>query len=175
MTERDVDVTTLEPVRAALLARARAESAAILAAADATAAERVARARAEGERIRAAARARGTVEATALLAADRARARQEARGLVLAARREAYEALRAAAREAATRLRDEPGYPELREHLVAEARRVLGQRACIREAPSGGVIGEVPGRRIDLSLAGLADRAAEDCRAELEREPWPGT
>ncbi len=167
-TERRLTLE-LEPVAAALLEQARAESAAIRARGEQEAGRCLAEARARAEEIRALARDRGTAQAAAGLAADRSRARREARAAVLAARREAYDALGTAAHRAALRLRDEPGYPALRAALDQAARRVLGPGTQVREAPDGGVVGELGDRRLDLSLAGFAERAVRACAAELER------
>jgi hypothetical protein len=60
-----------------------------------------------------------------------------------------------------TRLCDEPGYGDVRARLVAAIHERLGPRAAVRDAPGGGVVGEVPGRRLDLSLAAFADRAVD--------------
>jgi hypothetical protein len=65
---------------------------------------------------------------------------------------------------AAARLSSEPGYPEVRNRLIDYVRAQLGEDAVISDAPTGGVIGTVPGRRLDCSYAtlveqGLAERA----------------
>jgi vacuolar-type H+-ATPase subunit E/Vma4 len=150
----------LEPVRRALVAAAHADAGRTLAAADAAAADTLVRARAAADRIRAEARAQGAASGRAAAAAERNRARREARAAVLRAEREIYEHLGAAARTAVAHLADEPGYPTLRRRLVAGLHRTLGPRARVDSAGGGGVIGTVPGRRLDYSLAGFADRAA---------------
>jgi hypothetical protein len=103
-----------------------------------------------------------------VLAADLARARQQARVVVLAARREAYEHLRAVARAAVSGIAAEPGYPALRARLADAVRHVLGADADITAAPGGGVRGAVTGRRLDLSLTRLADRAVDECGGQME-------
>jgi vacuolar-type H+-ATPase subunit E/Vma4 len=158
----------LAPVRAALLASARAEAARIRADADAAAERTVAVAREEAAAILARARKQGAADAAALLGADRSCARRQARALVLAARREGYENLRAAARAAVLRMRYDPGYPRLRTALADAARHTLGRSARIGDTDDGGVVGQRAGRRVDLSLTGFADRAVDACAARLE-------
>jgi vacuolar-type H+-ATPase subunit E/Vma4 len=165
--QRDL-ANDLAPVRAALLDNARAEAARIEAAAVAAAEAKLAAAREEAERILAQAREQGAADAAAVLAADRARARRRARAVLLAARREGYEALRAAVREAVYAWRDDPGYPQLRTGLARAARRALGPGTRVRDAADGGVIGYQGGRRLDVSLTGFADRAADACAAGLD-------
>jgi vacuolar-type H+-ATPase subunit E/Vma4 len=148
----------LEPVRAALLARARADAAAVDVAASRAAARTLADAQKEVARITAGARESGEREARAALAADRMRVRRQARGTVLAAQREGYEQLRTAARAA---LRLWGTEAAAREALVRKAREVLGPDAVLRDAPGGGILAEHAGRRLDLSLDALADRALE--------------
>ncbi|MFE3644161.1 hypothetical protein ACFXOM_24710, partial [Streptomyces sp. NPDC059169] len=45
---------------------------------------------------------------------------------------------------------------------------LLGPDAVITDCAGGGVLAEAPGRRVDLSLATLADRALERNGAEVE-------
>lgn len=158
----------LAPVRDALLAAARADAADVLGKARQAAAQERRAADEEAARILSRARRDGAADAAAALAAELAGARQQARAVVLAARREGYEQLRAAARAAVSRLAAEPGYPPLRARLADAVRQALGAGADITEAPGGGVRGAVPGRRLDLSLTGLADRAVDEYGARLE-------
>jgi hypothetical protein len=151
----------LAPVRAALAEHARREGAQAVVDADAAdAAERAATA-AEAERLLERARAAGAADAAAFAAAARARVDREAREAVLRAQREEYDSLRDAARAAAAALRLAPDYPRLKQSLIAHARSLLGPQAVIVDADDGGVVGSVPGRRVDLSLATLADRAVD--------------
>jgi hypothetical protein len=150
----------LAPVRAALAEHARREGAQALADADAAvAAERTAAA-AEAERLLDLARAAGAADA-ASAAVDRARADREAREAVLRAQREEYDSLRGGARAAAAALRLSPDYARLRQSLLAHARALLGPEAVIVDTDDGGIVGSVPGRRVDLSLATFADRAVD--------------
>jgi hypothetical protein len=151
----------LAPVRAALAEHARREGAQALADADAAlAAERTAAA-AEAERVLDLARAAGAADAAASAAVDRARADREAREAVLRAQREEYDSLRGGARAAAAALRLSPDYARLRQSLLAHARALLGPEAVIVDTDDGGIVGSVPGRRVDLSLATFADRAVD--------------
>ncbi|HEY6749358.1 MAG TPA: hypothetical protein VI357_27040 [Mycobacteriales bacterium] len=167
MTGDAVDVA-LAPVRAALIASAEADAAALLATADG-AGGAVAEARERAAELVARARAEGAANAAAVLAADRARAHRDGRRIVLAAQREAYEQLRRQARAAVTALRADPGYDRLRARLVGRVEAVLGPGATIVEHPGGGVVGSVPGRRCDLSLPAIADRAVDALGPEVER------
>jgi hypothetical protein len=153
----------LAPVRAALAEHARREGEQAVADAEAAGvAERTAAA-AMAEEILDRARTAGAADATAFAAAERARIDRDVREGVLRARREEYDSLHGAARAAAAALRLAPDYPRLRHALVTYARFLLGPDAIVVEAGAGGggVVGSAPGRRVDLSLATLADRAVE--------------
>lgn len=169
----------LAPVREALLAAARSDAAAILDRAEAAAAATVAAGAEAAARIREEARAQGVASGTAAAAASRVQARRAARAEVLKARREAYERLRTAARQDLARLRADPEYPLLRRRMATALTRILGGDARLREGVEGGLIGEVPGRRIDWSLATLADRVVQQVARYLQEEqvphlPWRG-
>jgi vacuolar-type H+-ATPase subunit H len=148
----------LAPVRAALLGAARAEAQRVRADAEERAATVLADARNRAARMLADATRQGAADADSLLAGERARARRQARAVVLRAGRDAYEALRAQARDAAARLGDDP---VVRGRLVATARDGLGPGARVSDVDGGGVVAEVSGRRLDLSLAGFAARAVD--------------
>jgi hypothetical protein len=151
----------LAPVRDALLASARADAARTTSEAEEAASATLAAARATAARIRREARAQGAASGAAAGAAERNRVRREARAEVLGAQRDAYERLLAAARRSAGQLAAEPGYPVLRRRLATAATGALGPGAALRDGDGGGVIGEAPGRRVDYSLAGFADRAVQ--------------
>jgi vacuolar-type H+-ATPase subunit E/Vma4 len=157
----------LAPVRQALLAAAQAEAEAEADRARTGAARTLAEATAQAERMRSQAREQGAADAAAALAADRARARRAARATVLAAHREGYDALRSGARRAVAQLREDPGYGGFCRQMSDELRRLLGPDAEVRESPHGGMVGEAHGRRLDYSLTGFADRAAEALAGEL--------
>lgn len=159
----------LAPVREALLARAREDAERACADAESEVAARVDAARTEVAALVAEARAQGELDTRALVELERARARRAARALVLGARRQAYEELRAACREATAALLAGPSYPAVRERLVAEAQDALGPDAVIEEAPEGGVLARVPGRRVDLSCAALAERALASLGTDVEQ------
>jgi hypothetical protein len=165
----DTAAGALAPVRAALLAAAEADAAALLAAADAEVAAAVAAAEAQAAELVARARAEGAADAETMLAADRARGGREARRIALAARREAYELLRDRARAGVAALPADPAYPAILARLTARARALLGADAEIAPHPDGGVLGSAPGRRCDLSLPALADRAVDSLGPEVER------
>ncbi|MEU4421541.1 hypothetical protein AB0F81_13015 [Actinoplanes sp. NPDC024001] len=152
----------LTPVRSALLAAAEQDATAELARADAHAARILADARRQAAQIVAEAQSRGAADATTALAAERARQRRAARAVVLAAGKQAYDRMRACAREAVTGF---VGDPQVRQRLEQMARAELGPSLEIRDAPDGGIIARAGGRRLDLSLAGFAERAAEQSAA----------
>ena len=94
------------------------------------------------------ARPEDIAEAAALLAVQRARSRRQAREVVLRARAEAWAELRQRSMAAVTALSTEPAYRELRSRLADYVRAELGTEAVISDAPTGGVIGTVPGRQV---------------------------
>lgn len=163
----------LEPVRRALLADAESEAgerrrvaereaAAIRAEADAAVADAVRRAEDH---------ARATVRIRTAQSLERARA--EAHGAVLRARDEARGRLADATREAAVALRHDPRYPDLLDRLELLAVDQLGTSAVVHRdpEPSGGVIAEASGRRVDYSLEALAARALDVLGDEIA-ELW---
>lgn len=165
----------LEPVRDALLTAARRDADRAWADAELAAGLALAKAEETAAQIRSGARARGTADCAEAVATERSRAGRLARTLVLRARVDEYEALRAAAREKVATLRDDPGYPRIRERLADVVRSLLGSNALIREGECGGIIGEVPGRRADYSLAGFAERAVDAVLADLDQpDPLDG-
>jgi len=147
----------LAPLVSALLDRATRDADAVLARADAEADETLARARAQADEILAEARARGARDAEAVLAAERSRAEREARAVVLAAQSRVHESARRAVRAAVATLQDDPAYPDLLAVLRTRAEHDLGPDARITELPEGGIEAVAGGRRLEFSLAGLAD------------------
>ena len=93
---------------------------------------------------------------------------------MLRAQHETYAALHRQARVRVCALSADPSYPALFERLCERARAELGADAVLREHPDGGVVAEVPGRRLDLSLPALADRAVDDLGSEVTRLWAPG-
>jgi vacuolar-type H+-ATPase subunit E/Vma4 len=160
------DLRSLEPLREALLQRARNDADAVLAQADAEGAAVLQRAEAEADRIRAAARERGTADGTASAAATRAGAERRARSLLLDAHRAAAEEERRAAREAVRALVDDAIYPRVRAALVARARSELGADAVVVDVAGGGILATAAGRSIRYALDDLADEV-------LARQPSP--
>jgi vacuolar-type H+-ATPase subunit E/Vma4 len=161
----------LEPVRAWLLAAARAEAERLVAEAAADAERLLAGARALTEAILVEARRQGTAEGSALAAAEQARSTRLARRLVLETERQAYEDLRARSRAAVRALRQEPGYPALRERLARLALAAAGPGADVSEHRDGGVVAQAPGIRVDCTLDGLAERAIAALGGEVA-ELW---
>ena len=68
-------------------------------------------------------------------------------------------------------LRRTDDYAALRERLERLARALLGPDAEVTGHPEGGVVARAPGRRVDLSLPALADRALDRLGGEV-RALW---
>lgn len=156
MTTRQQDA--LAPVRAALLARARAEAGRELAAAHLDADALLATARAETQSILDTAAEEGRADAALSIAAEHEKARRAARALELTAQREIYDELR-------QRVTAEVGRaftdPVRRDQLVAVIRAELGPRATVRDAPGGGMTGQAAGRVVDLGVEAVTGRAVD--------------
>jgi len=164
MTDLLAREAALEPLLAALVARAKEAAEAARAAAEEDGRRAVAAARDQSATLLADARAHGEADAAALLQVERARARRVARAVVLQAQRAVYTELREQARQAARQLLADP---TRRERLIAVLRRQLGEQAAIREQPEGGIIAETrDGRSIDASVATLIDQAVADLDLE---------
>jgi hypothetical protein len=163
-------IPLLAPVREALLQAARVDAEATLAMADATVAAHLAAAQAESDRLLAEARADAAADADRLIARERAATRRHAQFVVLSARRAVYDQLRTRARAAVVAVRDQDGYLELRGRLAAHARGRFGPAAVVHLDLPGfpGVVAEAGGRRLDLTLTALADRAFEELAGQVE-------
>lgn len=160
----DARLVALEPLRAALLARARAEGERVLEAAGEDGRQVLAAARDEAAALLADARTQGEADAAALLAVERAQARRAARGVVLGAQRAVYDELRRRARTAVQALLADP---DRRARLADVACGRLGDHAIVRDLPDGGVAAETPdGRTIDASVDALVDGALADLDLE---------
>lgn len=157
----------LGPVRAALLAAARADAAKVVQEAESQRDELLARARRTADELVAAARAAGEADASATLAARIAQSRREARRSVLIAQRDLYDELRRRCRAAASALAGTPEYEAMRRRLVDEARQELGPEATIGDSPDGGIVATAGSERVDLSLPALADRALDRSGPEV--------
>jgi hypothetical protein len=150
------------PVRTALGAAAHRDAAAALGQAAAEVRAVLEEARAQAAAVVDEAGRQGEQDAAAVRARERARAQREARGRVLRAQRAAYEELRRRGRAAVATLRDRPDYPDLLEQVRRRLLAELGPDADVWEPPDGGLVAEVPGRRIEATLDALADRALAD-------------
>jgi vacuolar-type H+-ATPase subunit E/Vma4 len=166
----DTDGTKAEvgigPVAESLLRRARSDAARIRARANAEADTTVAEARAEADRLLADARAAGSTEAAASAGTDLVRERKKAQFIVLAARRLAVEELRRNVHVALTALCEDPAVADRLRRLAGDR---AGPGARITAVPDGGVIAIVEGRRVDCSIASLADHAVCLLGTEVER------
>jgi vacuolar-type H+-ATPase subunit E/Vma4 len=147
-----------------LRAEARDDAARLLAEADLDAEATLRRAREEATAIVERARAEGRVEGRIAAGREEAQLQLTVRMSVLAAQRASFEAFRERARRAALELRREPGYGDLLERLAAAARRDLGPDAEVEVDPpdAGGVRARAGTRRVDLTLAAIADRCIDD-------------
>jgi hypothetical protein len=158
--------TALEPLKAELLRRADAAAAERLQRAAAEDAATIAQAEAEAALMLEQARQAGISEASVFVAAQRARSRRQARAVILRARAEVLEELRRRSMAAGARLSTEAGYPNVRDRLIDYIRTQLGEQAVISDAATEGVIGTVPGRRLDCSFATLVDQALAERAAQ---------
>ena len=130
----------------------------------------LAQARAEGDALVARARAEAQQRAELDMQRRSSSQRRAAQARIMRARREAYESLREEAVVAALRLRGEPGYEALLDHLEAEARVCLGPAATIERDPAGagGVIARDGQRLVDSTLPTLVERALDELGTEVE-------
>ncbi|MET7425931.1 hypothetical protein [Dactylosporangium sp. NPDC005555] len=146
----------LEPVREAILRRARAEADAVRRDADRAAVALLGDARAEAERVLLEARTNGTADADILTAVERTRTRRTARAVLLRAQREIYDELRGRVVAAlCTALEGPRGRAALRATIT----RTLGPQATITPAPGGGLTGTRGNLEIDCSIQRLAEHA----------------
>jgi hypothetical protein len=161
-----IDATELAPVREALLRIARADAEAVLRAADRDVAELLATADAEASELRERARAQAEDDTAALEAAEHSRLLRETRAIELRARLAAYEALMSAATAASrSRLADDP---DVVAAMTERAHAVLGAGATLTRSPDGGLVAEAEGRRLELPLAKLVERAVADLLASRD-------
>ncbi len=157
MNDVGVRERALDPVRIALLARARTDAGNQRAAAEDEGRRVVEAARREADAALAEARSRGEADAAGMLAVERAQARRSARAVVLAAQHAAYDELCRRARAAVADLLADP---DRHRRLAANVRERLGDGAVVRDDPAGGVVAESPdGRRIDASVDALVAAA----------------
>jgi vacuolar-type H+-ATPase subunit H len=161
----------LEPLKTELLRRAHAAAAERVEEAVAEDAATIAAAERQATQIVEQARQEGLAEASEWLAAQRARSRRQARMIILRARAEAFEELRRQSGAAVARLATEPDYPELHDRLVDYVQAQLGEQAVITDAATGGVIGTVPGLRLDCSFGTLVEQVLAE-RAAQPDMPW---
>ena len=158
----------LEAVRRALIEDAQADADRIIAEATREAALTADEAEREAaEQIRRAER-RGAAAAQARADRTLARARGDAHGAVLQAQEAVRRRLQHAVQAAAFDLRPDPRYPELLNELERLARNQLGPTVQIeRDGSTGGGITAIAGpRRVDYTLAALADRALDALAAK---------
>lgn len=161
----------LEPVRGALLDTARAHAAALIdhVRVEAETILTDAAASVDSEVDRAEERARQTARARSEQHLHRARA--DAQQHLLRTRAVIVARLVDATHRAAQDLRDDPRYCDLLDHFERLARDQLGPDAEIERDPDivGGIVAHCGSRRVDYSLAALADRALDQLGDEIER------
>ncbi len=161
----------LEPLERAIRADAERRAGELRAESEQDAAATLSAAAEQAESIRSAAVAAGEAVGRDAAAARSARARRAARALVLAAQREIAENWSRRARDEASKLRDDPGYPRMLARLAEQARTELGPDAVVLEDPAGGVTAQLGSRRLDLTLATLADAAVAQLQG-TGSAPW---
>lgn len=157
----------LDPVRGALSQDARSDADRVLSAARRDAATVLDGARSRAAAVLAAAAAAGKADAAARRARTAAQARRERRGAMLAAQTEAYAELSARVRNAVLELPRQ--CPDLRARLATRGRAELGPEAVLTPTADGGVLAEIPGRRLDLSLEALAQLAVDGLGADVDQ------
>lgn len=164
-------MTGLEAYRRARLDEARAAARLVEADTEAASRARLEDATQAAEAMLARARTEAAADADRDGATVMARERRTARRLVLEARRAAYEGMIERVRAGALALRSDPAYGRLLEGLERSARRRLGDGPVVvqESTPGGGIVAEADGRRLDYTLAALADRCAGELGAEVER------
>ncbi|MEV4129570.1 V-type ATP synthase subunit E family protein [Nocardia sp. NPDC049707] len=169
MTTMDIDrahealVTTGE----ALLRRAHADADRTLEQARTEAGRSIACAQDAADDLIARARDTGRRRAETESAAEQARVHRAQRAKILAAQRDMYEQLRAEATAAVLKIRNQPGYPSVRDGLRERAIALLGPTAVITETPDGGILGTADHRLVDLRLTTIATRAFERVEPEI--------
>jgi hypothetical protein len=151
----------LAPVRAAMLRKASAEAAQIVAGARSAADALLEQARQDAAGMIRKAREEGQAQAAPLALAELNRGRREARAAALGAEQRARAELETRIGSAITGLKDEPGYPMLRDRLAMLALQAAGPGAAVSDAPGGGVVARAPGVLVDCSLPRLARRAID--------------
>lgn len=167
----DEAVAALAPVRAKLLHTASAEARELLDRADQEAEALIAEARATARSLLEEAQRAGERDGVAAARDIRARARRTARARELAARGQAYEELRS---RAVMRVRETwdttacPDRPDLLDRLRQHAQQLLGPDAEVTEAPDGGLVAQLAGRRADYTLDALTARAVDRLGPEVE-------
>jgi hypothetical protein len=164
-------LAALEPLKAELVRQAQAVAAERIQQAVAEDAATIARAERDAALILEQARQEGISEVSVLIAAQRTHSRRQARAVTLRARADALEELRRRSIAAAARLSTDSDSKEWRNRLVEYVRAQLGEEAVISDAATGGVIGTVPGRRLDCSFATLVERTLAE-RAAQPNMPW---
>lgn len=148
----------LEPVRAAMLHRARQDVAAAVASAGEAAMAMIAQAQAGADALVAQATAEGAAQAAPVAMAELSRGRQAARSAILGADLAIREEVVRRMRAAVLALRDGPDYPQLLERLSVLAASAAGPGAIVTAHPDGGVVATSGGVTVNCSLPRLADR-----------------
>ena len=161
------DAQALDPVRARLIQRARADAEQLISAARSEAAATITVAEARAQAILEEARARGEAMAAADTAELLTAARREARALDLAAQSAVYDEVCDGIEHGILALRDAADYPAIQASLERRARELLGPEAVVSQDTRGGVIATAPGRRLDLSLPTLAARVVSGLGEEV--------
>jgi hypothetical protein len=159
------DEQALEPLRNALLTRARGQAAACVTRVRSETATEFDAARAGADQAVLDARRRGETEGATAVAIDDVTVRRQAHTLLLAARRSVYEQLQLKTRNNVTQLNGEPIYRDLRDTMTSAGRSLIGPDATVRDIDDGCVV-ESSGRRVEVTLGSLADWALDGVLAE---------
>jgi vacuolar-type H+-ATPase subunit E/Vma4 len=167
MTLRARQEAALEPVRAAMVNRARQDAATTVARARDAAAAMIAQAQRDADAAVASAREDGIAQAEPIALAELSRSRQAARAVTLGAEAAIRDEVVRRIKDAVLALREEPGYSQLRERLSALAARTAGPGAVLTEHEMGGMVAIADGVTVNCSLPRLAEVAVEKLDARI--------
>lgn len=161
----------LEPLARALEAAARSAAEARLAEAQARVETMEKDADAKAARILSQAEAEGAAAAERESAHRLVAARRESRRQVLGAQRAAYDGLIDAALKSLLQVREGPEYAALQDRLAMTAASALGEDATVQRDPDGqgGVIAQLNGRSVDLTLPVLVRRCVSHMAKDVSR------
>ncbi|MGN5733238.1 V-type ATP synthase subunit E family protein [Arthrobacter psychrochitiniphilus] len=165
-----VSEAALAPVRQALRASAESQVAEFRNGALQEVSAILASAQAEAAQIVTNAAAAGAASARTEAALRSSRVRREAHELLLARQSSVIEELRHQLAGTASKLQSDPRYPELLARLRENCQDLLGPEVSVSSSSDGGIIAVAGSRRLDLSLPVLAEMTLDSLPEA--RELW---